>query len=88
MPSSRGVIVQLAEEVPPIANGGAWRPRPHHFTLPRLGRVRLLAETVGASFASVSTRHFYIFIWIGRRASSAQVGLFLHALDGMIITTV
>jgi hypothetical protein len=47
-----------------------------------------LAETVGASFASVSTRHFYIFIWIGRRASSAQVGLFLHALDGMIITTV
>jgi len=31
-------------------------------------------------------RHFYIFIWVGRRASPAQVGLLLHALDGMTIT--
>jgi len=31
-------------------------------------------------------RHFYLFIWVGRGASSAKERLLLHTLDGMTIT--
>jgi hypothetical protein len=87
VPSSHGVIAQLAEEVAPIANGGAWRPRPHRFTLPRLGRMETLGgDRWGELLFREHGRHFYIFIWFGRLSSSAQVGLLLHALDGMTIT--
>jgi hypothetical protein len=37
--SPRGVIAQLAEEVPPINNGGAWRLRPHRFGFTGVGRL-------------------------------------------------
>lgn len=86
VPSSRGVVAQLAEEVPPIANAGDWRPRPKRFTLPRLGRMETFGgNRWGELLFSEHGRHFYIFIWVGRHASSAQVGLLLRALDGMTI---
>lgn len=85
VPSSRGVIAQLMEEVPPSANPD-WRPRPQHFKLPRLNGVETLGGTRwGELLFREHGRHFYIFIWVGRRASSAQVGLLLRALDGMTI---
>jgi hypothetical protein len=87
VPSSRGVIAQLVEEVPPIANNGAWHPRPHRFRLPRLGRMETLdGNRWGELLFREHGRHFYIFVWVGRRASSAQIGLLLRALDGMTIT--
>jgi hypothetical protein len=87
MPSSHGVIAQLAEEVPPLANGGVWRPRPHRFTLPGLGRTETLnGDRWGELLFGAHGRHFYIFIWVGQHASSAQIGLLLHAVDGMTIT--
>jgi hypothetical protein len=85
VPSSRGVVAQLTEEVPPSASPD-WRPRPQHFTLPRLGRMETLeGDRWGERLFSEHGRHFYIFIWAGRRASSAQFGLLLRALDGMTI---
>jgi hypothetical protein len=87
VPSSHGVIAQLLEEEPPIANPGPWQPRPHRFRLPRLGRMETLSgDHWGKLVFREHGRHFYIFIWVGRRASSAQIGLLLHALDGMTIT--
>jgi hypothetical protein len=87
VPSSRGVIAQLTEEVPPSADGGAWRPRPQRFTLPRLGRMETLAgNRWGELLFREHDRHFYIFIWVGRHASSTQIGLLLHTLDAMTIT--
>ena len=86
VPSTRGVVAQLAEEVPPSPSPD-WRLRPAHFRLPRLGRMETLGgNRWGELLFREHGRHFYIFIWVGRRASSAQVGLLLHALDGMTIT--
>lgn len=87
VPSSRGVLAQLAEEVPPVANVGDWRPRPSRFALPRLGRMETLGgDRWGELLFCENGRHFYIFIWVGRRATSSQVRLLLLALDGMRIT--
>ncbi len=69
-----------------MANGGAWRPRPRRFTLPRLGRMETPdGNRWGELRFSQHGRHFYIFVWVGRHATSAQIGLLLHALDGMTI---
>jgi len=86
VPSSRGVLAQLAEEVPPVANVGDWRLRPSRFALPRLGRMETLSgDRWGELLFREYGRRFYIFIWVGRRAPSSQVGLLLRALDGMRI---
>jgi hypothetical protein len=81
------VIAQLLEEVPPLNNGGAWPPRPHRFKLPRLG---LMEGFGGNGWAELRfrdhRRRFYIFIGVGREATSAQIELLLHSLDGMRIT--
>src|SRR5438270_10102632 len=67
VPSSRGVVAQLTEEAPPI-NGGPWPPRPAHFTLPRLGPMETLdGNRWGERVFRDHGRHFYIFIWVGRR---------------------
>lgn len=85
-PSSRGVVAQVMEEVPPSPSPD-WRPRPQHFTLPRLGSMETLGgNRWGEVLFREHGRHFYIFIWVGQRASQAQVGLLLRALDGMTIT--
>ena len=86
-PPMGGVIAQLVEETPPLSNSSDWRPRPHAFSLPRLG----LMETFGGNrwgelLFRDHGRHFYIFIGVGRRASSAQVALMLRTLDAMTIT--
>jgi hypothetical protein len=89
VPSSRGVIALLDEEVRPLANNGAWRPRPRRFRAPRLGRMETLdGNHWGELLFREYGRHFYIFIWVGQRASSAQIARLLHALDSMSITTV
>jgi hypothetical protein len=86
VPSSRGVIAQVMEEVPPSPSPD-WRSRPQHFTLPRLGRMETLGgNRWGERLFRAHGRHFYVFIWVGRQASSAQVGQLLRALDGMTIT--
>jgi hypothetical protein len=86
VPSSRGVVAQLAEEVPPNPSPD-WRLRPAYFRLPRLGRMETLGgNRWGELLFREHGRHFYIFIWVGPQASSAQVDLLLHALDGMTIT--
>jgi len=85
-PPPRGVIAQLVEEVPPINNGGVWPPRPHRFSLPRLGRMETFGgNRWGETLFRDQRRHFYIFIGVGRRASSAQVALMLRTLDAMTI---
>lgn len=86
-PPTRGVIAQLVEETPPLSNSSDWHPRPRRFSLPRLG----LMETLGGNrwgelLFRDRGRHFYIFIGVGRRASSAQVVLMLRTLDAMTIT--
>jgi hypothetical protein len=87
VPSSRGVVAQLTEEAPPI-NGGPWPPRRAHFTLPRLGRMETLdGNRWGELLFREHGRHFYIFIWVGRHATTTQVGLLLRALDGIQIRT-
>jgi len=89
VPPSRAVLALLMEEVPPVySNPGAWRPRPSRFTLPRLGRMETLdGNRWGELLFRDHGRHFYIFIWVGRHATSTQVGLLLRALDGIRITT-
>ena len=87
VPSSRGVLAQLVEEVPPVANVGDWRSRPSRFTLPRLGRMETLnGDRWGELLFREHGRHFYLFIWVGRRAPSSQVLLLLRSLDRMRIT--
>jgi hypothetical protein len=86
-PPTRGVIAELVEEVPPINNDGVWRPRPRRFRLPRLGRLETFGgNRWGEVLFRNHGRHFYIFIGVGRRASSAQVALMLRTLDAMAIT--
>jgi hypothetical protein len=86
VPSSRGVVAQVMEEVPPIANRD-WQARPRHFALPRLGGMEgLNGNHWGERLFRDHGRHFYIFIWVGPGASSAQVRLLLRTLDGMTIT--
>jgi hypothetical protein len=85
-PPARGVLAQLDEEVPPLANDNRWPPRPHRFTLPRLGRMEGFG---GKRWAELTfqqhRRRFYLFIGIGRRATAGQVRTLLAALDGMAI---
>jgi len=86
-PPTRGVIAELVEEVPPINNGGVWRPRPRRFRLPRLGRMEAFGgNRWGEVLFRDHGRHFYIFIGVGRRVSSAQVALMLRTLDVMAIS--
>lgn len=88
VPPSRAVLAQVVEEVPPSNDGGAWRPRPSRFTMPRLGRMETLSgHRWGELLFRDHGRHFYIFIWVGRRATATQVGVLLHTLDGLRITT-
>jgi hypothetical protein len=86
-PPPRGVVVQLLEEMPPLNNGGVWPQRPLRFRLPRLG---LMEGFGGDRWGEVRFREhgrrFYIFLGIGRHASSARIGLSLESLDGMTIT--
>ncbi len=86
-PPPRGVIAQLVEEVPPLKNGGVWPSRPHRFRLPRLG---LMEGFGGNRWAELRFRdhgrRFYIFIGVGRDASSTRVGMALRILDGITIT--
>jgi hypothetical protein len=87
VPPATGVLVQLAEEVPPVANAGDWRARPHRFSLTRLGRMETLGgDRWGELLFREHARHFYLFIWVGKRARPAQVGRLLSALDRMSIT--
>jgi hypothetical protein len=86
-PPPRGVIAQLVEEVPPLNNGGVWPPRPRRFKLPPLGRMEGFGGNRWAELRfREHRRRFYVFIGIGRRASSTRIGLLLHSLDGMTIT--
>ena len=86
-PPEHGVIARVLEEMPPLKNGGSWPPRPHNFKLPRLG---LMEGFGGNRWAELrfreNGRRFYIFIGIGRRASSAQIATLLRALRSMTIT--
>ncbi len=85
-PPPGGVIAQLDEDVPSV--GGGFPPRPQQFRLPRLGKIKIFGGTRwGEILFRDHGRHFYIFIGVGRRASPAKVGLLLHALDGMTITS-
>ena len=85
-PPAHGVLAQLDEEVPPIANDNPWPPRPHHFTLPRLGRMEGFA---GKRWAELTFqqhgRRFYLFIGIGRHATTAQIRTLLATLDRMTV---
>src|ERR1700722_11631392 len=87
VPSSHGVIAQLVEDVPASGKAGAWPPRPGRFTLPKLGRMETLdGNRWGEVIFREHGRDFYIFIWVGRLASSTQTGLLLRALDAMTVT--
>jgi hypothetical protein len=87
VPSSNGVVAQVMEEVPANASPD-WRPRPQRFTLPRLGRVETLGgNRWGELLFSEHGRHFYIFIWVGSKASSTEIGQLLRALNGMTISS-
>jgi hypothetical protein len=86
-PSSTGVVAQLDEEIPPIANSGAWKPRPARFALPRLGRMETLnGNRWGELLFRTHGRRFYLFIWIGDRAAHSQARLLLRTLDRMRFT--
>jgi hypothetical protein len=89
VPPSRAVLALLMEETPSVhSNPRAWPQRPSRFTLPRLGRMETLdGSRWGELLFRERGRHFYIFIWVGRHATSTQVGLLLRALDGIRITT-
>jgi hypothetical protein len=86
VPPPRGVIAQLVEEVPPLNNGGVWPMRPHQFKLGRLGRMEGFGGNRWAELRFRDHgRRFYIFIGVGRNASSARIALLLRSLDGMRI---
>ena len=86
VPSSRGVVAQVMEEVP-ASTGGKWPTRPRHFALPRLGGMETLNGNRWGELAfREHGRNFYIFVWVGRHASSTQTALLLDALDAMTIT--
>jgi hypothetical protein len=85
-PPPRGVIAQLAEEVPPLNNPGPWPTRPHKFKLGRLGRMEGFGGNRWAELRFRDHgRRFYLFVGVGRRASSARIGLLLRSLDAMKI---
>jgi hypothetical protein len=89
VPPSGAVLAQLVEEAPAVhSNPRAWPARPSRFILPRLGRMETLdGNHWGELLFREHGRHFYVFIWVGRHATSTQVGLLLRALDGIRITT-
>ena len=85
-PPPRGVIAQFVEEVPPLNNEGVWPRRPNRFKLPRLGPMEGFGGNGWAELRfREHGRRFYIFIGVGRRASSARIGLLLRSLDDMTI---
>lgn len=89
LPSSRGVLAQLTEDVPANAGDRGWPPRPQRFTLPRLGRMETLnGNRWGEVLFREHGRHFYLFIWVGRHASSTKTRALLHALDDLRIAAV
>lgn len=85
VPPSNAVLAQLDEEVPPLfSSDRAWPRRPSRFRLPRLGSLETHA---GGRWGEIvfrdRGRHFYVFVWVGRRASATNVRLLLQALDGI-----
>jgi hypothetical protein len=87
VPPARAVLAQLVEEVPPlVSRASAWPKRPSRFAVPRLGRMETFTgRRWGELLFRDHRRHFYVFVWIGRRASSSRVATLLRALDRMRI---
>jgi hypothetical protein len=83
VPASHAVLAQLVEEVPPDFSN-PWPKRPARFKLPRLnGMETFTGNRWGELLFRDHGRHFYIFVWVGRRATGRRVGLLVKALDGL-----
>ena len=83
VPPSHAVLAQLVEEVPPDYSN-PWPKRPARFKLPHLNGMETFAgKRWGELFFRDHGRHFYIFVWVGRRATGQRVGLLVRALDGL-----
>jgi len=86
VPPSHAVLAQLIEEVPP-ENTNPWPNRPARFKLAHLNGMETFAgNRWGELLFRDRRRHFYIFVWVGRQATSAQTARLLHALDGLQVT--
>jgi hypothetical protein len=84
-PPPSGVIAQVLEEVPAPDSGFEAGPRPKRFVLPKLTGLEGFGDRWGEIAFRDHTRCFYIFIGVGRDASSAQIALVLHTLDSLTI---
>jgi hypothetical protein len=83
LPPENAVLAQVLEEEP-ADYSSPWPRRPAHFKIGRLGRVETLdGRRWGELLFRDHGRHFYVFAWVGRHASSAQVAAVLRALDGL-----
>jgi hypothetical protein len=86
VPPSHAVLAQLVEEVPPDYSS-RWPMRPARFKRPDLNGMETFAgNRWGELLFRDHSRHFYIFVWIGRQAARAQATTLLHALDGLQVT--
>jgi hypothetical protein len=83
VPPSDGVLAQVVEEVPPDYSN-RWPKRPAHLRIGQLGRMETLGGTRwGEILFTDHGRHFYVFVWIGKRASRAQAASLRRALDSL-----
>jgi hypothetical protein len=83
VPPSHAVLAQLVEEVPPDFSN-PWPKRPARFKRPHLNGMETFAgNRWGELLFSDRGRHFYIFVWVGREATSTEVAALMRALDGL-----
>lgn len=83
LPPQTGVLAQIVEEWVPIS-GEHWPARPVHLRLGQLGKMKLYGGNRWTELLfRLHGRHFYAFVWIGRRAPASETRQLQSILEGM-----